>query len=323
MQVTFEFDLNQYRIDRDVYSVLDWIGDVGGLNEGLTILLGAILIFISFNPFEHYLIENLYKAEPERDGRRGRHESDLVVYEGGQKQGYVNLSDWNTWLVRQKLEDLFGCCFFYKLSCCKCMRLSRMERLFSRARDKHDKEVDIVRFLKKVRRLDAFYKRTRKRVDPKYPHLSTDDVIDVLSCSDGSDESKNAGRSKQAIEFSNELNDVIDKSEKRGLKQSTSKHYSFVQSQLHQSEIRKDQTVIADDTERESHLTATPKQKRPLHMRSSFAGRLNSSQGPDLDQLAEEVNHATSAHMTVIENGARQTDGLRQEMMAALEKGSL
>jgi len=32
MQVTFEFDLDLHRIDRDVYSILDWIGDMGGLN---------------------------------------------------------------------------------------------------------------------------------------------------------------------------------------------------------------------------------------------------------------------------------------------------
>ena len=43
MQVTFEFDLTLYRIDRDVYSLLDWVGDVGGLNEGLFIIFKVIL----------------------------------------------------------------------------------------------------------------------------------------------------------------------------------------------------------------------------------------------------------------------------------------
>ena len=28
--ITFEFDLNLYRIDRDTYSLLDWLGDIGG-----------------------------------------------------------------------------------------------------------------------------------------------------------------------------------------------------------------------------------------------------------------------------------------------------
>ena len=57
MQVTWEFDLNLYRVDRDVYSILDWIGDVGGLSEGLVIGLGAILTLLNFKRFEHFLIE--------------------------------------------------------------------------------------------------------------------------------------------------------------------------------------------------------------------------------------------------------------------------
>ena len=44
LQITFEFDLTLYRIDRDVYSILDWVGDVGGLNEGLFLILKVFLI---------------------------------------------------------------------------------------------------------------------------------------------------------------------------------------------------------------------------------------------------------------------------------------
>ena len=57
MSVTWEFDLTLYRIDRDVYSILDWIGDVGGLSEGLVIGLGAALTLLNFKRFDHYLIE--------------------------------------------------------------------------------------------------------------------------------------------------------------------------------------------------------------------------------------------------------------------------
>ena len=44
MQVTFEFDLTLYRIERDVYSFLDWVGDVGGLFEGLYLILKVVLV---------------------------------------------------------------------------------------------------------------------------------------------------------------------------------------------------------------------------------------------------------------------------------------
>ena len=60
LQLTYEFDLDLYRIDRDVYSILDWIGDVGGLNEGLFIILSIILGFVNFYKFEHFMIEHLY-----------------------------------------------------------------------------------------------------------------------------------------------------------------------------------------------------------------------------------------------------------------------
>ena len=70
LQVTFEFDLNLYRIDRDVYSLFDWIGDLGGLLEGLSIIMAFILSLLHYKQFEHYMIEKLYskKGEGDEDG---------------------------------------------------------------------------------------------------------------------------------------------------------------------------------------------------------------------------------------------------------------
>ena len=83
MQVTFEFDLTLYRIDRDVYSMLDLIGDLGGLAEGLFIILAIILSSVTFNNFDHFLIEYLY----------GKHD---------ESQNLVPLRDNKTRLCRQK-----------------------------------------------------------------------------------------------------------------------------------------------------------------------------------------------------------------------------
>ena len=57
MTVVWEFDLDLHRVDRDVYSILDWIGDIGGLNEGLMIICGVLLGFLQFNMLDHYMIE--------------------------------------------------------------------------------------------------------------------------------------------------------------------------------------------------------------------------------------------------------------------------
>lgn len=66
--MTFEFDLTLYRIDRDVYSVLDWIGDVGGLNEGLYIILKMVLLFCQFNDLKHFMIPRLFKQSQPTEG---------------------------------------------------------------------------------------------------------------------------------------------------------------------------------------------------------------------------------------------------------------
>ena len=60
LQVTFEFDLNLYRIDRGVYSILDWISDIGGLSDGLVLIMAALIPIINFHTFEHFLIERLF-----------------------------------------------------------------------------------------------------------------------------------------------------------------------------------------------------------------------------------------------------------------------
>ena len=136
VQITFEFDLSLYRIDRDVYSILDWIGDIGGLSEGLAILFGGCIALMTFNKFDHYMIEKLYH-------RREIKESDEAT-------PFVNKK---TRLCRQKLNEVYYC----KPTCwLKWCRLSREERLFAKARNTYSNEIDIVAFLKKIRRFEAF-----------------------------------------------------------------------------------------------------------------------------------------------------------------------
>lgn len=61
MQVTWEFDLTLYGVDRDVYSILDWVGDVGGLFEGLRLGFFVLVNLCNFKALDHYLIEHLYR----------------------------------------------------------------------------------------------------------------------------------------------------------------------------------------------------------------------------------------------------------------------
>ena len=49
--LAFEFDLNLYRIDREAYNLLDWLGDIGGLKEALTIILTFIFVIFNYHTF--------------------------------------------------------------------------------------------------------------------------------------------------------------------------------------------------------------------------------------------------------------------------------
>lgn len=97
MQITFEFDLTLYRVDREVYSILDWVGDIGGLTEGLFVIFSMLLNFAQFNYFQHYMIEDLYKKKPKHKKSKSRQKKE------GEDESNRNFDDRKTSWVRQKL----------------------------------------------------------------------------------------------------------------------------------------------------------------------------------------------------------------------------
>ena len=54
--ISFEFDLDYYRIDRETYNMLDWFADLGGLKEALVFLLGIIYAVFHYKKLEDYLV---------------------------------------------------------------------------------------------------------------------------------------------------------------------------------------------------------------------------------------------------------------------------
>ena len=55
-----------YRINRDVYNVLDWLGDVGGLRDAL-LLIGSFVMFfhmkIRGNNLSKFLLQSFFVTE--------------------------------------------------------------------------------------------------------------------------------------------------------------------------------------------------------------------------------------------------------------------
>ena len=67
IQITFEFDLDFTVTDRQVYSVLDWLGDTGGLVEALFFIGGTVLILFNYTQFETLMVRHLYRIRPKND----------------------------------------------------------------------------------------------------------------------------------------------------------------------------------------------------------------------------------------------------------------
>ena len=53
-------DLEQ--AEREVYHILDWIGDLGGLYDGLKIFLSGILYFITYKMYDSYMVAHLFSV---------------------------------------------------------------------------------------------------------------------------------------------------------------------------------------------------------------------------------------------------------------------
>ena len=63
--ITFEMNLHQKVIARNGYTVLDFLGDVGGLDGLLTSTVALFFSFWHFNRFDNFMVQRLYRAKPE------------------------------------------------------------------------------------------------------------------------------------------------------------------------------------------------------------------------------------------------------------------
>ena len=113
---------------------------MGGLNEGVCVGLSVVLAFCQFNKFDHALIETLFQKSNKK--------SRINEQEQG-TQDQNPLKDGSTTWCRQRLHaSCIGICLK-----CKPCRLRREERLFASARVSLKKELDIVEFIKNIRRI--------------------------------------------------------------------------------------------------------------------------------------------------------------------------
>ena len=68
--MTFELDQNFVVTDRQVYSVLDWLGDIGGLVESLFFIGGIVLMVFNYTYFDYLINSHLFKVRSKDGGNK-------------------------------------------------------------------------------------------------------------------------------------------------------------------------------------------------------------------------------------------------------------
>ena len=131
LSITFELNSDLTVLNRQAYSMLDWLGDIGGLAEALFFLGGFLIAATNFGQLEIMLVQALYKT---KQPKQSEDSSNQLIFKSGKVAIEPELTDQDSGTIKKisscRLLLLKMCsCFICK--CCKCCRTSRNERLLS------------------------------------------------------------------------------------------------------------------------------------------------------------------------------------------------
>ena len=60
--IRYEMGLNLKKIDRAIYGLLDWLGDIGGLNDALFIIIELSMIPFKRFTFGSFILTRLFRV---------------------------------------------------------------------------------------------------------------------------------------------------------------------------------------------------------------------------------------------------------------------
>ena len=63
VSIVYEMNLDRRRIQRNVFSLLDWLGDVGGLFEIFFVFFSLVMGTYHYKTFEIYMVRKLYQKK--------------------------------------------------------------------------------------------------------------------------------------------------------------------------------------------------------------------------------------------------------------------
>ena len=64
--ISYEMHLNIRTYDREVYNALDWLGDLGGLYDGLRGILLVFLGILTYKRYDNFMVAQLYQCQTEK-----------------------------------------------------------------------------------------------------------------------------------------------------------------------------------------------------------------------------------------------------------------
>ena len=140
ISVTLEMDLSLTQYQRNVYTLFDWLSDIGGLSGMLFSLFALFMAAWNYNQFDNYMVHRLFKMK-KPDDQIDASTPYFLRSEYIKADFYPNLLDW-----------LLS--FFPEACSNKCKR-SRRWNTQAKAREKLEKETNIVEILKSLRYFSA------------------------------------------------------------------------------------------------------------------------------------------------------------------------
>ena len=66
--IRYEMNHNLNQVERNVYGILDFMGDLGGFVEAIFFLSAVLLFLVQFQPLNQTLVRSLYSHSPGDSG---------------------------------------------------------------------------------------------------------------------------------------------------------------------------------------------------------------------------------------------------------------
>ena len=133
-------NLNLTTYERQVYSIFDWIGSIGGLNEGLYIFFTVLISVLNYKNYENFMVSHLFEGVVKEEKEEKK--DDPAAYKRS-----VTIFDQEK--VNTALMLLYSCKPDKKKWCCH--QKSESYKHFTNGRRLYAEQIGIVNILQMLR----------------------------------------------------------------------------------------------------------------------------------------------------------------------------